>query len=495
MANRNVALSRRKVLVSFVAIGSSLAAGGLLAACQSAAPPAAPAATPQVIEKVVTQVVEKQVEVTKIVEKPVEVTRVVEKQSTPIIQTTVVVAPGAAYIPHTPAPGKLRFSTWSDVFKDTLALWKDRFPTVEVAYELSPGSGYTQKLLVSLAAGTAQDLVMVFGTAFHSMARKQVFLPLTDLLKTDKVSMTGWTVSPQQWCSYPIGGTIYGLHHHTPVIDNIYYNKDQLRAAGLGANIDNAWKVSDFMKMAATLNKPPDHWGTNGLTSTRNYAGFLAGLGGTIIGDDAETKVAVDSAESQEAIRTMVQPLLDKIAPNTDQNKALGDSPFASGKFSLFNGIGTAYIMVQVYGLVKKPFDWWWADPPTPDKGKKAHGGDPHHYTIYPKSSVRDTAWEFLKWIEMDPDAETAMLQQIPVPYNPLAIMDRIKDPDIRRYNIESFSRTEYFVLDWWGAKTPDQLMQVWSAEIDNVVLGKKSIKQATADMATAMNKALADAQ
>ena len=150
--------------------------------------------------------------------------------------------------------------------------------------------------------------------------------------------------------------------------------------------------------------------------------------------------------------------------------------------------------MVRVYGLVDEPFDWWWADPPTPDGGKKAHGGIPHHYTVNPGSSIRDAAWEWNKWISMDTEALKVMSKQIPPGYNPLGIFQFETDPDIKRYNIESLARTEYFVMEWWGAKAAPQMTQIFGSERANILLGEKTVDEAAADMKSQMDKALAEA-
>ena len=86
------------------------------------------------------------------------------------------------------------------------------------------------------------------------------------------------------------------------------------------------------------------------------------------------------------------------------------------------------------------------------------------------------------------------MSKQIPPGYNPLGIFQFETDPDIKRYNVESLARTEYFVMEWWGAKAAPEMTQIYNSERANVLLGEKTVDEAAADMKEQMDQALAEA-
>ncbi len=155
---------------------------------------------------------------------------------------------------------------------------------------------------------------MVFGSQFHSMARKKVFNSLDGLIKSDKVDMEGWAVDQRKFSSFPRGGVIYGLHHHAPVAGVIYYNKEHLKEAGLGTTIDHNWTVSQYMEIASKLNKPPDRFASNGLADSFTFVTFVESLGGKLFADESESKVLFDSPEVQEAIRLQIKSV-DKAEP------------------------------------------------------------------------------------------------------------------------------------------------------------------------------------
>jgi ABC-type glycerol-3-phosphate transport system substrate-binding protein len=515
-------LSRR----SFLAGLGAAAALPVIAACE-----------PQIVEKVVEkpvevvvtrvvqEVVEKEVVVEKAVEVEKEVTRVVqevvevEKETLVEVEKEVVVevervvtvevekevfkeivvaAAGAPYLPRTDSmpAGGIRFATWGNAMDEAVEAWNESFPDNLVKHEITPYGEHTNKILIEMAAGTAPDTILISGAFFHTVAAKGVLWGYNDAIKADKLDLEGWAVDQRHWSSWPRGGEIYGFHHHAPVIDTVYYNKEIMAEAGVGTTIDHFWNLSDYQELATALNgNAPDVWGSNGLGSTRTFHGFLAGLDGKFFVDEDESAVNMTSDECREALRIITAPYLEwGVAPDSEAAALLGESPFANGKFALFTGVGTAYVMVRVYGLVDEPFDWWWADPPTPDNGSKAHGGIPHHYTVNPGSKIRDAAWEWTKWISMDTEALKIMSKQIPPGYNPLGIFQFETDPDIKRYNIESLARTEYFVMEWWGAKAAPQMTQIFHSERGNVILGEKTIDEAAADMKDQMDKALAEA-
>jgi ABC-type glycerol-3-phosphate transport system substrate-binding protein len=374
-------------------------------------------------------------------------------------------------------------------------VWNEEFPDSPVKHEITPYGEHTNKLLIEMAAGTAPDSMLISGAFFHTVARKGVLWGFNNAIKADKLDLEGWAVDQREWSSWPRGGEIYGFHHHAPVVDTVYSNKELMAEAGVGTSIDHYWKLSDYREMAEALNgNAPDVWASNGLGDTRTFHGFLTGLGGELFVDENESAVN-NSDEVREALRIITEPVTDwKVAPTSEASAVLGESPFANGKYALFTGVGTAYVMVRVYGLLDKPFDWWWADMPTPDSGSKAHGGIPHHYTVNPGSKLVDAAWEWTKWISMDTTALKIMSQQIPPGYNPLGIFQFETDPDIKRYNIESLARTEYFVMEWWGAKTAPEMTQIFNAERENILLGEKTVDEAAADMKGQMDKALAEA-
>ena len=329
-------LSRR----SFLAGLGAAAALPVIAACQ-----------PQIVEKVVErpvevvvtrvvqEVVEKEVVVEKAVEVEKEVTRVVqeiveveketlvevEKETIveverivtvevekEVFKEVVVAAAGAPYIPRTDAmpPGEIRFATWGNAMDDAVKVWNEMFPDSPVKHEITPYGEHTNKILIEMAAGTAPDSILISGAFFHTVARKGVLWGFNDAIRADKLDLEGWAVDQRHWSSWPRGGEIYGFHHHAPVIDTVYYNKELMAAAGVATTIDHFWKLSDFQEMAEALNgNAPDVWGSNGLGDTRTFHGFLEGVGGKFFTDDSESTVNMTSDECREALRSITAPV------------------------------------------------------------------------------------------------------------------------------------------------------------------------------------------
>ena len=331
-------LSRR----SFLAGLGATAALPVIAACE-----------PQIVEKVVEkpvevvvtrvvqEVVEKEVVVEKAVEVEKEVTRVVqevvevEKETLVEVEKEVVVevekvvtvevekevfkeivvaAAGAPYLPRTDSmpAGGIRFATWGNAMDEAVEAWNESFPDNLVKHEITPYGEHTNKILIEMAAGTAPDTILISGAFFHTVAAKGVLWGYNDAIKADKLDLEGWAVDQRHWSSWPRGGEIYGFHHHAPVIDTVYYNKEIMAEAGVGTTIDHFWNLSDYQELATALNgNAPDVWGSNGLGSTRTFHGFLAGLDGKFFVDEDESAVNMTSDECREALRIITAPYLE----------------------------------------------------------------------------------------------------------------------------------------------------------------------------------------
>ena len=157
-------LSRRE----FIRLSAVAAAGGILAACQPAAP--------QVVKE--TVVVEKEVEVPVEVEKTVLVEEIVEKEVTAV-----------------PEPGEpVEFEFWAQDWGPWLAICaevetavEDLNPNWDFVVRPLPWGDLTTKLVTAAAAGTEGDGFASYTYLWRQVATSELLLPLSPLISRQEL--------------------------------------------------------------------------------------------------------------------------------------------------------------------------------------------------------------------------------------------------------------------------------------------------------------------
>ena len=384
-------LTRRDVLRGLSATGALAIGAGALAAC-GATP------TPQVVEKVVEK------EVTKIVEGTPQIVK-----ETVVVQQTVESVITATPNPQAASAGKVavRWGVWSsgawlELENQIATAYNEKQDKVVLAVEASPWGQYWDKLQVSLAAGTAPDLIWMSGAMFLNLVEKGGLLDLTDLVGSTGFDISKYYTQPN---IFDWQGKMYGMPWSMGV-QVLYVNKKAFQDAGVALPPekwdDPKWTWTEFLDTAKALTKGTERYGVESDNGMEFYWGnYVWSNGGDVLSKD-QKHTALDTPEATEALQFAVD-LIHKynVAPKpNDPNvfQAGAPRPFALGKVAMDLG-NNAYIPDYVAQI--KDFEWGlYPLPKAPKSGAKpapSFNGNP--ICVAAKSQVAKQAFDALSFL------------------------------------------------------------------------------------------------
>ena len=362
-------LSRRDFLRLSVVGGG----GVLLAAC-----------APQVVEKTVRETVE----VEKIVTEVVEVAKEVEKE-------VVVTA--------TPAPIEqadlVFWNYWGDIepiFLAMIDMFMDRYPNVDVKYELLPWDQYWQKLNATLVTGNPPDVWYTAPTFYFEYVERGQLVDLSPYVEVDTdIAEDDWyPKSIDMWRALE-SQHIFGLPSDF-VAQVVFYNKDLFDAAGLEYPAED-WTWDDFLGMAKTLTRV----GSDGKTEVWGCvspAGWhldqiIESNGGEVIDDDQTMCMLTDGTAAIDTIQFMVD-MIDKhkVSPPAGEFEGMG-SPFLTGRLAIDFGLEIGQIQYK-----DAPFGWSNQLIPV-GSAKRVNYGGANGFVVSSPTEAPDASYTLVKFL------------------------------------------------------------------------------------------------
>ena len=133
-------------------------------------------------------------------------------------------------------------------------------------------------------------------------AASGAIIPLDDYIKASGVTRDGFF--PGAWDSSVWQGKTWGIPLNNDVWEELYYNKDMFKAAGLDPEKPPmTW--DELLADAEKLNNPPNQYGIsimgNGEWATCIMDSFIYSNGGSVLTSDGNT-AAINQAESVAAL-------------------------------------------------------------------------------------------------------------------------------------------------------------------------------------------------
>src|SRR6266542_5466210 len=136
------------------------------------------------------------------------------------------------------APAKLLWSirsgpTYEDLAKQGIALFRVKFPKVDIEYTDGTASGWQDKLLTTWASGSGADVFQAWDDNFWRFYANGAVVNINDLLKDYKKADLDDFVKGQ-WNGYQIPGT--NIRFGVPTYINtgvLYFNRNTFRKAGV----------------------------------------------------------------------------------------------------------------------------------------------------------------------------------------------------------------------------------------------------------------------
>jgi multiple sugar transport system substrate-binding protein len=206
------------------------------------------------------------------------------------------------------APAKLLWEirggpTYEELVKEGLALFKQRFPKVEVEYFAKAGN-WQEKLLSGWAAGSGADVYQAWDDNFWRFAAAGTLLNVNDLLKDYKKSDLDDFVKGQ-WNGFQIPTT--NIRFGMPTYINtgvLYFNRNTFRKAGV-KEPDGTWTYTDYAETSRRLTRVVDgrqvygNYHPRGFGRTQNT---LWAFGGHYVDPKDFKKTQVHLPEAQQAL-------------------------------------------------------------------------------------------------------------------------------------------------------------------------------------------------
>jgi multiple sugar transport system substrate-binding protein len=282
-------------------------------------------------------------------------------------------------------------------------------PGTKVKVSAFPFEQYRDKVLVAMKGGTGPDVLALDQVWMAEFAAGGLIAPLNDQLASS-ATVKKADFFEGAWASNEYQGKNWGVPLNADVWEQMYYNADLFRAAGLDPDKPpTTW--DEWNQAAGKLKQGSDQFGISligckGEPAVVMTDSLVFSNGGKIVDGD---KAAFNSPENIAAL-TQYKNLVSNAPSGTSgtcEQDAVGR--FTSGKAAML--LGGSWQQDTMKDAAK--FDWRIAVPPAPE-GKKfvgALGG--FNLAVNAKTKNPDAAF---KWIEFmaKPDNQTAVSSLIP---------------------------------------------------------------------------------
>ena len=301
------------------------------------------------------------------------------------------------------APGKgattIHLYTWTaaanlPTWKQALASFQTKNPTIQVIMDYTPGQQYWDKLTIEYAGGTSPDVIYASPSNAQDVATKGMVLDLSTYINRDKFTMADINPASQQ--PYQWAGKIWGICCWNDTRYTIY-NKTLFKAAGipdLPQTWDGDFSLDQFLSYAQKLTDPAKQtWGY--VFEDQLHAAHFSWLFDSYFWDSADypTKAVMDSPNGQQGFQ-FIQDLVYKykVAPTISANMGGSDAMFQTGKVGMVWG---GYKSAAVIDKPIKAFEWGISTIPM---GKKRVSNlSPQAFLIVSKSKFGDESWALVK--------------------------------------------------------------------------------------------------
>jgi multiple sugar transport system substrate-binding protein len=294
-------------------------------------------------------------------------------------------------------------------YKPIVEQFQKAHPGVKVKVTTFPYAQYRDKVLVAMKGGTGPDVLALDQIWMAEFAAAGLITPLDDqIAKAGNVKKDGFFSGA--WDSNVYQGKTWGVPLNFDVWEQLYYNADLFRAAGLDPDKPpTTWQ--EWNADAQKLHQPPKQFGI-ALIGCKDEGSVVVGnslmfSNGGAITDGA--KVVFDSPENRAAF-TQYQAL-SKFAPTGTAGVCEQDAvgQFTAGKAAML--LDGAWQQDTMRDSAK--FDWRIAPPPAPE-GKSFVGTlGGFNMAVSKKAGDAGLAFQFIDELSK-PENEKAVNSLVP---------------------------------------------------------------------------------
>ncbi len=362
-----------------------------------------------------------------------------------------------------------------------IAPFEKAHPDIHVELTIVPYGMYAQRLQASSASGAAPgDVLMVDDWLAAELMARGFGADIEDRVAKDLGASNFVGDVLDEWRAFG-GGRLHGVPFSGGATV-LYYNRDIFDRAHL-AYPDTTWTYDDMARAAARLTSRGDDaqqvWGVlldNGGFS--GYDTYVTSNGAAELSSDKRTPMLASDAMVRATQKYVDMVVAARVAPIPS---SIGDQwgpVFASGHAA----------MALVGDHFRKQFaerfaNWGFTLPPKGTAGRRSRRFD-DGFIIPATSQHQDAAWEFVKWVVTFPPQTgiTKIMEKSTPMWKPLAASSawRSEFGEANAAMLEALFRNETFsdVGRHWNEWRDNVLVP----EIDNAMLGRKSVPQALSD-------------
>lgn len=383
----------------------------------------------------------------------------------------------------------INVALWDENVKETLnesiKLYNQKHPDVEVKVTYTPWADYWTKLRTSLAGNSGPDVFWMNGPNFHSYASSGLIKDLKPLIDQSNLDTSVYTDALVDLYTY--NGNLYGLPYFLDSI-GLFYNKEIFDKAGV-TYPDDTWTWETLEENAAKLTDKSN--GIYGfiapIDNQIGYYNFIHQAGGFVISDD-KTESGFNSPEALSAFQ-WEQNMIDKgYSPNAQQQ--LETKPrqlFGSGKVGMYPAISVN--SPELYKLLGDKLGV--AELPAgKQKASIVHGLS---WTINGKTKVEQEAWDLVQILSGKEGSELLAKSGFSIPAYKGAEEGWLNS--IPSLDLQVFVDSLEFAVPYPVSQKTAEWQDAEVKEIQAAFLGKKSFEEALKNAAEKMNSILATEQ
>jgi multiple sugar transport system substrate-binding protein len=370
------------------------------------------------------------------------------------------------------APVEIRLASyglgdaWNGQLEDTVAIFEETNPNIDVIVEFRPIDAYWDKLQTEYAAGNAPDITINQMNWVVPGAARGMFVDVQPLIDRDGVDMDAYfyPMEPEWgWQGGLYGGLLYAGGQA------LYVNKDLLAAAGLEFPSEE-WTWDDLLEYAMALTDPAQNqWGIHiGIINPPYWgASFIHGMGGSVLNESMDA-CALTSPEAQAGLQFLADLIFVHEVMPSPTALAGQENPFLTGKVGLYFG-GTW----QEGEIRSAGFDWDFAPMPVhPDTGIRSVQMGSNAWSILSTSQHQEEAWQVVKFLMGEGGQRGMMANGVPgltsvVESEEYRALHEPQNIDVVWNDFANYGHDYYPTPDtdeWWSA-VDQELSAIWSGE------------------------------
>lgn len=302
--------------------------------------------------------------------------------------------------PESDIKAELTVSNWGnpgdeDLYDEAISRFNEKYPNVKVTHnftQVTVWSDYINKILTSIAAGDAPDVINLATEGVEFALSKDLFLPLSNYVTQDEeVQSLIADIDPKLIEGFTKEGETYLMPNNWNTMV-LYYNKEMFEAAGIERPSDD-WTWDDFREISQKLSAGSGSAKTYGFafqTYAFSYMPWLYSNGGSTASADL-SEPTLDSPEVIESVQFLQDLVMkDGVAPDPSGSDA--NQLFQAGKVAMTAAPASVSAILSNdspdldYGIL-----------PMPHNAEKKTVYGAAGFAIYKQSQNQDLAWELIK--------------------------------------------------------------------------------------------------